>query len=122
MPLRVRRWVSAGVAVLAGLALLVALGPARLRPWECRDTKSASTARGAVDAFYSSCWSRPKVEDRPIGQAPGADRQWGEGYGGWNELAEYRVHYGASKLRFLLIGQRERGGSWRVIQGEGTGP
>jgi hypothetical protein len=118
----VRRWTAVGAAGALLLALLVALGPARLRPWECREIKSASTARGALDAYYEGCWDRPEPDAPAVDLGAGNGGNAGEGYGQWNHLISYSVRYGDGDIRFLLVGQKDAGGPWRAVQGEGTGP
>jgi len=117
----VKRAVALGVAVVLAAALLVVVGPARLRPWQCHDMRSAKTARAAFDAYYAACWSRPEMNVPPVdeGSVPGG--AVGDGRA-WHHLVEFSVRYDDGSIRFLLIGQEEPGDDWRPVQGEGSGP
>jgi hypothetical protein len=115
-----KRTVAAVAALVVAAGLLVALGPARLRPWQCRDIRSAGSARAALDAYYAACWDRPAVDGEPIDQgfAPA-----GAIHGGaWHHLVEFSVRYDDGGIRFLIVGQKSEGDDWRPVQGEGTGP
>ena len=68
-----------------------------------------------------ACGSRPTVEEPPADLGPGPAGNAGDGYDDWAHLVEYSVRYD-SGIRFLLVGQRHPGGSWRALHGEGTGP
>ena len=120
--LLMKRWFPMSAALVIAVGLLVALGPARLRPWECREIKAAASARGAMDAYYQGCWTRPALDAASFDLGPGSAGNEGEGYGDWHHLVEFRVRYDAHTIRFLLVGQHEAGGPWRAVQGEGTGP
>lgn len=117
-----RRALPLAAVVIVALGLLIAFGPARVRPWECRDRSPATTARGAVDAYYAACWRQPTVQEPPTDLGAGAAGNAGEGYGGWGHLVEYTVRYDDGRRRFLLIGQRRAGERWQLLQGEGTAP
>src|SRR3954452_11979635 len=114
------RWVGFGVVVLlVGVGLLVAFGPARLRPWACRDIKYAATPRGALEAYYAACWNRPTVNVDPVDEGPAPAGTVGDGRA-WHHLVEFSVRYDGGDIRFLLVGQRQPGDPWRPVQGEGT--
>jgi len=62
-----------GVSLLVLLAIaacivLVATGPAELRPWRCHHAAERSSPREAADGYYSSCWRKP---NRLIGPSDG---------------------------------------------------
>ena len=109
------------VVLVVGAALLVAFGPARLRPWQCRDITSAESPRGALDAYYAACWNRPAVHGEPIdeGAVPAGALHGGQP---WHHVVEFSVEYDDGGIRFLIVGQRSAGDDWRPVQGEGTGP
>jgi len=118
----VKRAVAAVALVLVALGALVAFGPARLRPWDCRESASASTAPAAVNAFYDSCSDPPgSVTPLVVTRGPGRGVQTPNG-DSFTDLQDFSVRYDDGRVKFLLVGRHEPDGAWRVIQGEGTGP
>jgi hypothetical protein len=117
----VKRWVAVGVVALTASGALIAFGPARLRPWECHDLKYAGTPKDTVAAYYAACWNRPTVSSEPADEGAAPAGTVGDGRA-WHHLVEFSVQYHSGDTRFLLVGQRQPGDSWRPVEGEGTGP
>jgi hypothetical protein len=111
-PLKLRQIAAIAAVLIAGLTLLVLLGPSRLRPWQCRNSTSAATPDMALRDYYSSCLTRPHIVNRA--RTPGTS-----GAGG--SAVEYTVVYSHHRTRFVVVEQRPDG-LWEVRGGEGTGP
>jgi hypothetical protein len=117
----VKRGIAIGAAVTLLLGVLVAFGPARLRPWNCRHAQGAHSPRAALDAYYAACWNRPRVDADPLDEGPAPAGAVGDGRA-WHHLVALSVRYSGGDIRFLLVGQRQPGQEWQPVEGEGSGP
>lgn len=88
-----------------------------LRPWRCHHVAEFASPQEAADAYYASCWSRPRRFDGP---SDGGKES--TAYADWFALDEFAVEYGAGTTRFLLVGKRSASSGWRVLPPEGSGP
>jgi hypothetical protein len=107
---------TAVVVVVAG-TVVVAVGPAVLRPWRCHHAAERSTPRDAADAYYASCWLGPNEIEGP---SDGGKQS--TAFATWYALDEFVVVYGGGKTRFLLVGKQSSSSGWRALPPEGTGP
>lgn len=80
----------------------------------CHLAKDAATERGAVDAFYDGCASRPALINGPY-DAGKESAQWAA----FSEVVGFQVTYhGPERIRFLLVGRETPASPWRVLEGE----
>jgi hypothetical protein len=117
LPPRLVRWaVLVALVVVVAVGAAAAFGPPRFRPWRCHHTVERSTAKGAVDAYYESCWQRPQRFDAFDGNGDVFSP-----YSDWYDVDEFSAYYSDGKLRFLMVGRRSAESPW-IVMGEGTGP
>jgi hypothetical protein len=112
LPRKQRHVMAVAAVLIVGLALLVLLGPSRLRPWQCRNSTAASTPDQALRGYYASCLARPQVVNRTRSPTPS---------GNGVSAIEYTVEYSDHRTRFVIVEQRPDG-RWEVKGSEGTGP
>jgi hypothetical protein len=104
-------------AMVIAVAIIVAVGPAVLRPWSCHHTPERPTSRGALNAYYASCWFGPNTVEGPSDAGKESTA-----YSSWYAVDEFTVVYRGGKTRFMLVGRKTPSSGWRALPPEGTGP